>query len=461
MKRLSVRLHRALLFVLALMPLVTALCRLLTVSVYTGAIFLSVQTALLAMITLLPAYIGNYREYEVVRYEGSRTSDPNPDREAVHTLVKEGHRFPLRLFADLTALLLCFITVFLLPKELFIGAAFFRRILFAALFMVMLLSAAHDLPSSVYIWEDIPGMVVGLIGYLAMAIYLHFANTPPTHLQWLIAACAVLYLFFGAVALNRQSIVLSMSAHSGEDRRIPKLIALRNRRIVITFATVVTVVSLIEPIRRGVVWLLRQFVRLFGLLKGAPSDMPHSMPFAAGTVMEAVPQTEQAAVAAQDMGGSNIVVYVFLGVIVVCLLFLLYEMIRKLSDKLTKWLERFAHNVSEGFYDEKEELLSADEMRDRLAAGLKRGLESLFKREKPWRELTGRERARRLMKSYYKKRAGKVENLRAKTAREVLSEGVISKENKLAFSEAYEAARYSDNEVSAEKMDAIKKDLRL
>lgn len=463
MKRLTTRLHRALLFVLALMPLSQAICRMVTVSVLPGAVFLIAQTTLLALVTLLPAYVGNYREYEVVQYEGKRTSDPNPDREAVHTLVSEGRRFPLRLAADILVTGLVLAVALLLPGDLFIGGKLARKIAFAVMQTALALIAAHDLPVQTYIWGDIPGMFLGVLSYLGMALFLHFTKADVASLQTLISVCAVLYLFFGAVALNRQSIAASMSTHSGEERRAPGFIVLRNRRIVIAFASVVTLISLPESVRRAVLWLLSQIGRLVRLLRGA-GDTPSSSPLPPmlqSTVMQAVPEAAPVEEMAADMGGSSTLVYIFLGFICLCILWLLYEFIKKLSAKLASWMERFAHNVGEGFYDEKEELMTADELRDRMAAGLKRGLESLFKREKPWRELTGRERARRLMKTYYKKRAGKVKNLRAKTAREVLSEGVLSQENRETFSRAYDAARYSEHEVSAEKMEEIKKDLRL
>ena len=464
MKKVTVRIHRALLFVLAILPIAAALYGLLLEDILFGAGWLLAQTALMALLTLLPAFIGNYREYEGVKYEGSRGSDPNPDREAVHMLMKEGHRFPLRMTADLTVVLGLFVLAFFLPKSVFIGGTLVRRMFFAFLSTFCVLLAAHDLPSPVYIWEEIPGMLLGVLGYFGMSLYLQFTAKDVQTLRVLISVCAVLYLFFGAVALNKQSIAASMSAHSGEGRKIPRLIAVRNRRIVISFAALITAVSLVNPIRKAVLWVFRMIgkgILWVRMLFGYKPSTNTSLPFEAGMEILSGGETEVAEVAAEAVEESNLIVYLFLGFVGLAFLYLMFEMFKKLSKRLSDWMERFAHNVSEGFYDEKEELMTADELRDKLKNSLKNGFESLFKREKAWKDLDGRERARRLMKTYYKKRTGKVGNLRAKTAREVLSEGKVSEENQKLFSKAYEIARYSGHEVDAESMDQLKKDMKL
>ena len=464
MKKFSSRMYRAILFTLGIMPIAATVYRFLLDHVIFGAVWFFFQTALMALLTLFPAFLGNYREYEVVRYEGAKGSDPNPDREAVHTLVKEGHRFPLRMTADILLLIVMFVSAFLLPGEYFIGESLIRKFFFAVFSTLMLLLAAHDLPSSVFAWEDIPGMILGILGYFCMALFLHFSKKDISDLKALISLCAVMYLFFGAVALNRQSVVISMSAHSGDDRKLPKLILLKNRRIVLSFATLVTIVSLVGPIKTAILWFFSKIGDVVRWVRALFGHEPsQNVPFPSATMMQPMAaETEQVVeTVSQAADESYLIIYIFFGFIGLSLLWLIYEGIKKLSKKLSKWMEQFAHNVGEGFYDEKEELMTAEEMRDRLKGSIKSGLESLFKREKPWKELDGRERARRLMKMYYKKRAGKVNNLRAKTAREVLAESKVSDKNQKLFSEAYETARYSEHEVSAESMEELKKDLRL
>ena len=464
MKRLTGRLIRALLYVLALCPIVLVAFGWILNNLYVGVgIFLG-EILLLALIALLPSYIGNYREYEVVRYENARNNDPNPDKEILRETVSEGHRFPLRLGADIAFFVLSAIIVLFLPKDLFIGGSIVRKLFFIAILLFLQLVAAKDLPAPSNIWEDIPGIFIGAVGYLLLSIYLHFTAKDVSALQFLTSVCAVLYLFMGAVALNKQSISLSMSAHSGESMRIPKAIVLRNRRIVLTFASIVTVVSLIEPVRRLFSYLAkllgRILAKIFGLNPAASDAMP---PMPTATFMEPshIPQGAMEETATEIGLFSKIFVYGFLILVALGFVWVVSDAIKKLVDKVTKWLEKLAGSVSEGFYDEREELMSADEMRDQIKNSLLSGVKGFFTREKAWRDLTGREKARRLLSITYKKRMGKIKNLRAKTAKEAILASGVPENGKEAFYKAYDAARYSNHEISGEDMDALKKELKL
>ena len=464
MKRLANRLIRAVLYVLALFPPVSIVFGWLTVNLLFGIAVFLIEIVCLALIALLPAYIGSYREYEVVTYEQTRSSDPNPDRETVRETKHEGHRFPLRLACDIAFFIVSALMVFFLPQTLFVGGSIFRKIFFILILLVLQLIAAKDIPAQVNLWEDIPGIFVGAVGYLILSIFLQFTSKDVSTLQTLSSVCSVAYLFMGALALNKQSISLSMSAHSGESMRIPKLIVIRNRRIVLTFAGIVTVVSLIEPVRKLFVWLAAKLGAFFTKILGlnfAPVDAPSPMPMA--TMMEPVEalNTEMAEGAAEMGLLSKIFVYGFLLLVAVGFVWVVFDSIKKLTDKLTKWLEKLAGNVSEGFYDEKEELMSADEMRDHVRNSLISGIKGFFKRETPWRDLSGREKARRLLALTYKKRVRGINHLASKTAKETIVSADLPEHKKETFYKAYDAARYSDSEISGEDMDALKKDLRL
>ena len=168
MKRLTARLHRALLIILALLPIVSVVMRWLTVSLYTGVGIWAAEIFCLSIITLLPAYVGSYREYEVVSYENSRNNDPNPDREAVHTLMKEGHRFPIRLFADIAFMALGVVAALFLPKDWFVSSSLIRKLFFCLVCLVLQLVSAKDLPSPLFLWGDVAGIFIGATGYLAL-----------------------------------------------------------------------------------------------------------------------------------------------------------------------------------------------------------------------------------------------------------------------------------------------------
>jgi len=342
-KRLTNRLIRAVLFVLALFPPVSVVFGWLTANFFIGVGIFFAEIICLAFIALLPAYVGNYREFEVVSYESSRNSDPNPDREAIRETMSEGHRFPLRLACDIAFFVLSALIVFFLPREWFADGSIVRKLFLIAILLVLQMVAAKDLPSPMDIWEDIPGIFVGAVGYLVLSIYLHFTAKDVSALQTITSVCAVVYLFMGAVALNKQSITLSMSAHSGESMRVPKQIVIRNRRIVIGFAGVVTVISLIEPIRKLFVWIVSKLgallTKIFGLNYSA-TEAPPPMPVS--TMMEPIQTAEAEFIENTAELGlfSKIFVYGFLLLVALGFVWVVFDSIRKLADKLTKWLEK-------------------------------------------------------------------------------------------------------------------------
>lgn len=467
MKRVISRLHRALMLVLAVMPLGSLLFRALTSSFWLGPVWLVAQTVIAAMFTLLPAYIGTYREYDLITHEGGAGLDPNPDRETRHQLVREGRRFPLRLAVDLVLLAAELALLLLLPGSLFQGASLARHLGFSAAMLVLMLFAMRDIAVMQCPWTDIPGVLVGAISYFILAIYLRFANTPAPELNTLISVCAVIYLFFGALTLNSQSIAQSMAAHLGEVRRPPRQIGRRNRNIVLIFAGAVTMVSLLSPIRTFVLWAFAQagagikwiFASLRALFGGG-GDAPEELPMDVMAGMGGMEQgAEEAVEAAQSSIFGDILVYLFLGVMAVGFLWFLFDKIRSLVNKLTKWFERFTLSVNEGFYDEREQLMSAEEVRDQLRKRFRDRMRALLTRETPWEQLDGRMRARRLYRDYIKRRARRLYHPRNKTARELIYESEAK--NPAAFAEAYERARYSPHEVEAEAVDKMKKDLRL
>ena len=466
MKRIVTRLHRALMFFLALAPVCAFAFRGLLDSFALGVIWLLAQTVVAALFTLLPAYVGNYREYEVIRREGgSGSADPNPDREVSREIVKEGHRFPLRLAADLALLALDAICLLWIPRAAFSGGNVFCKAGFLALMAVTMLLSMNNLASAQCLWLDVPGVLAGAFFYLIMALYLRFTKADVSGLTPFISVCAVLFLFFGSVSLNRQSIAMSMATHAGDQARAPRQIARRNRRIVLGFAAIVTGVSLVSPIRSALIWCLARIgdgVRWFlRLLRGGSGA--ENAPLPPLDALVATPDSAPVAVAevSEVSRGSEIIVYIFLGVVALGLIWMIFDGLRKLIDKLTKWMERFAAGVNEGFYDEREELMSAEEMRDRLRSGVKNRVKSLFARETPWEKLSGRERARRMMRDFYKKRARKIPGLRALTAREAVRAADGASETADRFTFLYERARYSSKPVDAAEADQTKKDMRL
>lgn len=307
-------------------------------------------------------------------------------------------------------------------------------------------------------------MLLGAVGYLGAAIYLHFTITDVSRVKPLITVCAVLFLFLGGVTLNRQSIRASMSTHAGEANRAPREIVRRNRRIVLSFATLVTVVSLVEPIRAAANWCLARvgaFFRWISALLSRGGDATATMPELGGMAIPAGETAAQVAETAESSPFADILTYAFLGLVALGFVWMLFDRIRALINRLSEWLEKFAGSVNEGFYDEREQLMSADEVREDMKKRLRERMKQLFTRETPWEKLDGRGRARRLLRDFYKKRMRKTSNLRTRTAREAIFAGDAARADRKAFAAFYEEARYSEHAVDAARADQFKKDLKL
>ena len=323
--------------------------------------------------------------------------------------------------------------------------------------------AVHTTLSATFIMS-VAGMLLGAAGYLGAAVYLHFTHSDVSCVKPLITACAVLFLFFGGVTLNRQSIRASMATHAGEANRAPREIVRRNRRIVLSFATLVTAVSLVEPIRAAANWCLAQvgaFFRWLSSLLSRGGTETATMPELGGMAMPSGETAAQVTEAAESSLFADILTYAFLGLVAAGFLWMLFDRIRALINRLSEWLEKFAGSVNEGFYDEREQLMSAEEVRENMKKRLRERVKQLFTRETPWEKLDGRGRARRLLRDFYKKRMRKASNLRARTAREAIFEGDAARADREAFADFYDEARYSAHEVDAARADQFKKDLKL
>ncbi len=464
MRKLLTHLHRLTLLVLALTPVCALLFEIFFDSFAFGLLWFICLSALAAATAFVPPTVGNYTVRTVTVFEGTATGDPNPDRETRRDVIKEGRRFYLRLTVDVILIIANIVAIMLLPSETFINGAIARRLGFAAASTFLFMVALRDISSYDCFWTDTPGILLGAIFYLLTAVILKISPRSGGF-EALIIACAVVYLFMGAIALNSRSIAASMSSYTDRLRRPPKPIGRRNRRIVIAFASTVTLVAVIGAVRKGILWL---FARLGDLLKiisrflgGGNSSAPTTLPeeFMRATVAETAPQIIETVERSTTF--ADIVAYGFLGLVGVGFLYLLYSFIKKLSDKLSKWLENFAKGVNEGYYDERERLMTAEEASDRIRNRLRERIKALTKRDTPWEKLNGRERARRLFKAFRKKRIKAVNGARSLTAREFIGAADCRTANKQDFAEAYEAARYSENDVDARGVDKIKKDLNI
>ena len=462
MKKLFNRLERGLMLALAVMPLYALITRKLCANPWFGVIWLGVQTFVVSLLALLPAFVGSYHEYDVIKQEGRQGNDPNPDRETVHVLVKEGHRFPIRLPVAIVVLVFSAAALLSLSVTQFNYASLAYKLIFAGLTLGLEIVGFYSASSGLCMWTEIPGMLLGFLDYLAIALYLKFSGADNSELNLLVSICSLVYLFFGGVCLNRQSLAISLSANGENNRRAPARIVRRNRAMVIGFSALVAAVSFLKPLRAAAVWLINKLLRVLKciawVLRGCQAvDEGDVDALIASQYGEATTEVVEEAETATD-AGSMVIVYIFFGFVALGLLWIIYDGLKKLMKKLSALMEKFASGLNEGYYDEKEEIKDEDEARSRLSGRLKEGLKQLFARETPWDRLTGREKARRLLKEIYKKRGKALNGLKQMTAREALAEMKLSKGS---FAGLYDAARYSErHEVSSSEMDSVRKELK-
>lgn len=461
MKNLNHALKNAFLCFLGLTPVYMLLCCVFLNDVFTGALMLGCFAILSAALALVPPFVGSYTETTQVHQVGGmgHGSDPNPDKEYEKEVIRTGHRFPLRLMLYLLTLAVLFIALVFLPSRMFVNSKNMYKLLFMALFLVCAGVSSYTVPSPLCMWDSPAGIVTGFVGYFAAALYLHFAKRDVSALNVYICVCAFLFLLMGCLSLNRAAIGIT----GGKDR-VSGRMKRKNRILVISLVAFISAVAFIEPVRDGTVWLLRQMLEgvkwFFGLFKGKPSaEAPENLEALMGG---AAPMVDESGLAAAEGGGvsllDNIVMYGFLGIVVLGAVWLIIDKLVALVRKLSGFFESFAATVGEGYYDEKVDL--TEEGSHKLKTTLRDRIKKLLTRETPWEKLTGRDKARRLVRDLYKKRGAKISSLRTLTAREALSQMRLKNDGADKAGIEYDKARYSSKDVDSDYMDNLRKEIK-
>lgn len=452
-------LRNALLCFLGITPVYMLLSRAFLVNEFTGAVMLGGIVILSAIIALLPGYVGNYTETTAVRQVGgyTRGGDPNPDKEYEKEIVRSGFRFPLRLTVYMAVLAVLFIALVFLPVRMFEGGKNMYKLLFMAVFLVCAVLSAYTISAPVSMWDEPAGIIVGFVGYLAAAIYLNFAKGDKAAFNVYICVCALLFLLLGCLSLNRAAIGIT----GGKDR-VSSRMKRKNRILVISLVVFIAAVAFIEPVRDGTVWVLRQMLAgvkwFFGLFRGTPSEeAPDALNLLTQNAAPEIGESQLAEEAGRAGLFDDIIMYGFLGIVVLGLFWLIIDKLVALVRKLSKFFESFAASVGEGYYDEKVDL--TEEGNARLKGSFRDRVKKLFARETPWEKLSGRDKARRLVKDLYKKKGGKVPSLRTLTAKEALAQMDLRAGADDASRE-YDKARYSSREVDSAYMDGLRKEIK-
>ncbi len=456
MRRLIFRLERGAMFALAFMPLCAVGTRLLTNAEFFGCVWFSAQTLLIALISLLPLYVGSYLETEQIVLEGgaNRGNDPNPDRESRHETVRTGRRFALRvpvyvLFALAHIALLTFA-----PDSIFVNERFLFRFVFIVVLLIPQIIIMATVPSDDCVWTSIPGIALGFAVYLGSAIYMQSSKADNARLGTLLGVCAIAFLFISGICLNRQSIRF---ARDDFDHRPPRAVTRRSRNIVLIFMTAITLISFIGPIREGVYYIVKQLLAFLKSLSGKRSE-PETYGGGLMQMLEYATNGEAPVQVTPETPSNDtaekVLVYVFFGMLALMFIWTIISLEKRLNEFISR--ER---TDSDGYYDEKEDLKKKGESRV-SRKDLAQRLKQLLSRETPWEKLSGREKARRLVRDIYKKQYRRVRNVRSRTVNEALSQMGVSNEQAKQTGEAYDTARYSSQEVDTDKMDELRKGIK-
>ena len=318
-------------------------------------------------------------------------------------------------------------------------------------------------------WTELPGIAIGFAGFLIAALYLHFSGTGSGTFATGLGVCALLFLFGGFVCLNRAS--LSSQNGEADKRGVPKALEKRNRRVVLIFAAIISVVSFVKPVREAALWVLRWIVVFFKWLawllrggkeveKGDLNRILAMQGFGEEIPIEQIEEAEEELEQLESTIWDKIFVYFFIGLLALGLLFVFYSYAVKKRGIQPLWRKRRNKIAGEGYYDEREDL-DKDELRDKYSRSLRSRLKGLFNRETPWEKLSAREKARRIVKTLYRKKQSGIDNLKSLTAREALSKMQLKGNAADKTADVYDAARYSEHELNGEEMDALRKELKL
>ncbi len=473
MNKNSDRMIRCGMYILIMMPLYALVTRVFTVRSLMGPLCLCALALVSGFIAMMPRYVGDYNETEVIRYEGgaNKGDDPNPDRESRHETIREGRRFPLRNVLYAVCALVTLILLLLIPEDSFTGDDGLYRMGFIALSMALEIGCMASINSDYCVWTELPGVILGFLGYVAVALVFHFSDISDAAFKLTVGIFALLFIFGGFVCLNRASLNAE-TGRNAEDNGVPDALRRRNRRVVLIFASLIAVISFVKPVRDAALWVLRWIAVFFRwlawLLRGGQEvdkgDLNRLLE------MQGLPQepilpeeSEELIEEVEELKSSvwdKVLVYVFFTLLACGLIFIIYSHAVKKIKRDGYLFKRKRKLNAEGYYDEREELES-DEIRKKYAGSLRDRIKNAFRRETPWEKLTGRERARRLVKQLYRKRRGKIENLPALTVNEALEQMMIDESTARKTADAYDLSRYSEHEVDAKDMDRLKKELRL
>ena len=415
------------------------------------------------ILSILPGHLGGKQKKQETFVERSSThGDPDPDRNLRRDTHEEearrSVRFPLRAFACVLLMLAAGLWLFFGGAPWFSGLEYLTRAIAVAIPVAMLPAALRFCTTASSV--DTRNAVAGAAIYAVAGIAAYFIKSDA--LNRLLALCGAVFLAVTLWILNDRAMRTGAASRTGV--KPPAAMRRRNRALLVglmLFAAAVACWSWLKDkiawlAKEAAIWLWRIIAWIIDHLypQGATSgDQPGggSMDMS-GLAGDAKPSPFWEAM--------TYVAYVLAAVVIVFLLFLMFQKIwrglRVLAKRLAAYLGRFAQSVGEDYQDEQESLLDWGEVQRDMGAAIKKRFAALFARDTDWDDMDAREKARHIVRVLYRRAKLKPDS---RTLRETLPE-LNAGNDPQALAEAYELARYADREPDEAALEKLRRDVR-
>lgn len=303
-------------------------------------------------------------------------------------------------------------------------------------------------------------MIAGAIMHVVAPLVIRFSGVDMAQsaLMW----TGLSYFIMCPFAMNNASVREGMSLRGRGGRPI-KRISRANRVMVGVMLAIALTIANAGAIRDAaqragefimywvgqlIMWIMNLFAgdeSMGGGGGGAPGDM--------GLGGEATEPSWFALLMEQVM---KYFVVVLLAAVAVFVLWKLIKLMRKLAARISDWAKRFAQGVKEDYLEEREQLMDWGEVRGEMMDAVREALKRFTVREKKWSDMDARERVRYCVRQLYRRRGAGIGGLECLSARQALGEMGLNEHDRQELGDIYDAARYSDHEITQAQVDTAR-----
>lgn len=303
-------------------------------------------------------------------------------------------------------------------------------------------------------------MIAGAIMHVVAPLVIRFSGVDMAQsaLMW----TGLSYFIMCPFAMNNASVREGMSLRGRGGRPI-KRISRANRVMVGVMLAIALTIANAGTIRDAaqragefimywvgqlIMWIMNLFAgdeSMGGGGGGAPGDM--------GLGGEATEPSWFALLMEQVM---KYFVVVLLAAVAVFVLWKLIKLMRKLAARISDWAKRFAQGVKEDYLEEREQLMDWGEVRGEMMDAVREALKRFTVREKKWSDMDARERVRYCVRQLYRRRGAGIGGLECLSARQALGEMGLNEHDRQELGDIYDAARYSDHEITQAQVDTAR-----